>query len=177
MNHTELDDALEHIKTRLVMMLITESPMTTCSTTGEEKHVRGPAASASRRTSHRRTGSNASRDKPKRNYIVESNTSHSLHDACCVGSLHVRSKHLRPVGTPSPRKGCNASQEWVLEDLLIGHLIYVVPVQESGEIVCGTVVARVDDGGRGGRHEMVLESGACRSFDLTQVDDWALVNE
>ena len=157
-------------------MLTPNSPMTTCSTTNEVEDGPATAVGVPRGKAHRRTGRKAPRGKPTRKSNFEGPAYRGRYDARPVGPRHVRSKQSQAATSP-PWKGCNAAREWVLAELLTGHRVCVVPSKASGETVTGTVVARLDDeGGRGGRHEMVLESGACRFFDLTQVDDWALVD-
>ena len=74
---------------------------------------------------------------------MEGATSRGRHGPC-VGPHLVRPKQAQ-VGTSTPRKGCNADQEWALEDLLTGPRIRVVPSKDSGEIVTGRVVNRVED--------------------------------
>jgi len=153
-----------------------KSPMTMCSTTREEDGPAAPPAApavpAARGKPRGRAGRIPRKGKTTRKHTMEGATSRGRHGPC-VGPHLVRPKQAQ-VGTSTPRKGCNADQEWALEDLLTGHRIRVVPSKDSGEIVTGRVVNRVEDGGRGGRHELVLQSGACKFFDLTQVDDWTL---
>ena len=98
---------------------------------------------------------------------------------------HIRSKRLPATMAPPtartrkaarPPKGCNAKRKWALEDALNGHSISIVPSRNSGKPAIGTVVGRIADRESGGLHLLELESGAHQYFDLTLVEDWALVD-